>query len=588
MELLIKNARVLDGTGKPPFEANLGIEGGSISYIGPEAPEAAQLMDAGGMCLAPGFIDAHSHSDYTLPVYPDAQSAIAQGITTMCAGNCGMSPSPCHRLYLPFSFEERALAEVLPEPFGGVNPGFMQTVPAELLHEPFRKLYGVDLNWRSFGEYVRHLRETGIAPNLMAAVGHGAARCQVMGADIHRPASAEETGEICRICAQSMDEGAIGVSLGLDYDPGNWADEAELEAVVRCTAEKGKTLFVHYQMRPARRGAQIPGHTSVDGLLEVLSLARRTGVHLHLSHLSASFDIRPYDRKLAELGARRVMEIVEEHRALGMKVTYDALANYTGGDFFYPNIAQRFLPYVLQAGGMEAFSRALRTGNYKRLIADDICAGRHPSSSVMTRLDPLAAPAWGGSALITRCSDERCVGKTIGELCRERGCGYVELLLDILEADPFACYNMWSGAEGAVDTEVFLSVPDMPLGLDVSAVDYVQRTAFADGRPENKRSTGTYCGFVKYLTSGREPLETMVRHLTSAAAEALGLSDRGRVEPGFAADLVLFDPAKLDARENFAEPAQRPAGIDSVFVNGAPVLLRGRFTGARPGEVLTR
>lgn len=585
-DTLLLDANVIDGSGAAPFKANIGITGGEISYIGGELPQAGQIIDAAGRYVSPGFIDMHSHSDYTLPVYPDAGSAIAQGITTMAAGNCGMSPSPCGRLYLPFCYEERALAAVLPEPIGGVNPGFMQTVPPELLRESFRRYYGFDLDWHSFAEYAVHLRACGIAPNLTAMAGHGAIRLQVMGTDIRRAATETEVQEIAALCAQSMDEGAAGISFGLDYEPGGWADGAELEAVARCVASRGKTLAAHYQLRASRRGAVSPGHTPVDGIMEMLDLAERTGVHLHLSHLSVSYDIKPYDLELAKCGVRRVLDIIDEYRSRGVIITCDALPDYTGGDYFYPNIAQRFLPYVLQAGGMEAFSRALNTGNYKDLIAADIRAGRHASSSVMTRLDPVAAPHWGEGAVITRCSDKKYAGKTVGELCRETGRNYVSLLLDILSSDPYACYNMWSARGVGADTEVILTETDIPLGLDVSSVDYVQRTWFNDGRPENRRSTGTYCGFVKYLTSGIAPIESLVHRITGAAADVLGLENRGHIKKGAAADLVVFDAGRLCPNEDFVEPARRPSGIDCVFVNGVPVVLEGEFTGARPGMVL--
>lgn len=587
MDIFIQNGLIIDGTGRTPYLANVGVESGKIVYLGPDAFPAAQIVDASGEYVAPGFIDMHSHSDYTLPVYPNAESAIGQGITTMVAGNCGMSPSPCHKLYLPFCIEEAAMAKVLPEPIGGVNPGFMQMVPPELLQPKYQETFGVDLDWRSFADYAAHLRRSGIAANLIALVGHGAIRCQVMGDDIHRAASPEEIEQMVQLCDRCMQEGAAGISFGLDYDPGGYASEEELEAIASCVARNGKILAVHYQLRSIRRGIEAE-HSTVDGILEMLELARRTGVHLHLSHLTASFSIKPYDRELERLSVLRVLEIIDSYRASGVYVTYDAIPSYTGGDFFYPHVAQRFLPYVLQAGGMKRFSQALNTGNYRRMLINEICAGKHASSSVMTYLNPITMPGWGTGAVITKCADPGYEGRTIGELCRALGKNYVELLLDILSRDPYACYNMWAGHEPGVDTEVFLSVPDMAIGLDVSAVDYTLHGLFGDDRPQNKRSTGTYCGLIKYLSSGRQPIEELVRHLTSVPAEILHLRNRGTIAQGNAADLVVFAPEKLRTNENFVEPAQRPDGISCVLVGGEIAMQQGKHSHIRSGTVITR
>ena len=325
----------------------------------------------------------------------------------------------------------------------------------------------------------------------------------------------------------------------------------------------------------------------MDGILEMLELAKRTGVHLHLSHLTASFTIKPYDRELERRSVLRVLEIIDSYRADGVQVTYDTIPSYTGGDFFYPNIAQRFLPYVLQAGGMKRFSQALNTGNYKQMLIDDICAGKHASSSVMTYLNPVTMPSWGDGAVITRCAKHDYKGKSIGALCRASGKNYVEVLLDILACDPYACYNMWAASTPGVDTEVFLSVPDMAIGLDLSAVDYTLRGIFDDDRPQNKRSTGTYCGLIKYLSSGRQPMEELVRHLTSVPAQILHLQDRGIIAQGKVADVVVFDPTNLRANENYIEPAQRPEGISYVLVGGKIALRCGEHTHIRTGEVIT-
>lgn len=323
----------------------------------------------------------------------------------------------------------------------------------------------------------------------------------------------------------------------------------------------------------------------------MLDLAEKTGVHLHLSHLSATFDIHPKDEKMQRLAANRALEIIDEYRSRGVRVSYDTICYYSGGDFYYPQIANRFLPYVMQAGGMQAFSNALKIGNYKEKIAQEIKAGKHPSSSVMTVLNPVTQPNWGDDMPITKCKDKFYEGKTIGELTKELNKNYVDVLLDILEADPYATYYMWGGRTIHTDWHEFFKRDDMCISLDCHSRNYdYEAGEIAPDLPKNYAATSCYGGLIQYLVMHKNimPIEKMVRQMSTNGADALGLKDRGRIQAGLAADVVVLDYETLSANEDFENVRQRPSGIDFVIVNGEIAVENKVYTHCRSGQILRR
>jgi N-acyl-D-amino-acid deacylase len=349
-DLIIKNALLVDGSGNKPYIADIAIHNGLIARIGKIDDGAERIIDASGKIAAPGFIDMHSHSDATLPAWPDAESSLGQGITTIFTGHCGLSPMPAGRYYGYSCFEDAAMAKVLPTPIGGPNPGYPQLVEPALLRPHYKKAYGADLDWSDVDSYYQHLEKSGIAPNIRSIAGHGQIRFQVLGIDNRRPSTEAELGQILDEVDAAMQAGAAGISFGLDYDPGWYAAREELVAVARRVAELGGILTTHYQLRPNHRGKKAD-HSPVDGMLEVLDIAEETGVHLHLSHLSGGYTVQPADPGMERFSAQRVLEIVDEYRVRDVQVTYDTICYYSGGDFFYPFLANRFLPYVKLAGG---------------------------------------------------------------------------------------------------------------------------------------------------------------------------------------------------------------------------------------------
>lgn len=183
---LIRGGTVVDGTGSPPFQADVCIRDGVIDAVGPDlsAPEGAQVMDAAGKLITPGFINMHSHSDCSAAMYPNMESTLGQGITTEFAGHCGLGVAPVQHSWLYMFPEKKAFTKVMPEPPGGINPYNAYLVPTQRLREPFAQTYGQELDWTTYGQFLEHLRRVGLGANLAVVAGQAQIRLQAMGPTI--------------------------------------------------------------------------------------------------------------------------------------------------------------------------------------------------------------------------------------------------------------------------------------------------------------------------------------------------------------------------------------------------------------------
>ena len=227
-DILIRNARVCDGTGQPAFSADIGVVGDRIAQIGDlQDCNAAQTIDAAGRVAAPGFIDMHSHGDCTLLLFPNAQSLLRQGVTTIVGGNCGTSPAPLDRVYLMQCWELDFWQEL--DPFVFYENSFLDPAPVCAY---FREHLGYDMDWHSFGEFLNRVERAHCAVNYVPLVGHGQVRAQILGLENARPATAEEADAIAALLREAMEDGAWGISTGLDYAPGAFADTEELKKAV--------------------------------------------------------------------------------------------------------------------------------------------------------------------------------------------------------------------------------------------------------------------------------------------------------------------------------------------------------------------
>jgi N-acyl-D-aspartate/D-glutamate deacylase len=527
LDVIVRGGAVFDGSGAPPRVRDVGVADGRIAALGDLShTEAARVLGAEGLAVAPGFIDVHTHSEYTLFAHPGADSAVRQGVTTHIAGNCGYSCAPIVRAdlakHLIFGFE-----------------------PA------------VGLAWSGLGDYFAALERTGVAINVACFAGHGSVRAAAMGLE-SRPASDREIGRMQDLLAEALDEGAIGISTGLAYPPGTNADRRELTALCEVVARHGGLHATHVRNRDVRYE---------EGFGEVLELTERTGVPLQISHI------------VTKHGAPReathhALEMVEGARHRGLDVACDMLICEWG-----PGQLTSFLRPEAFEGGMAATLDRLRDPGLRARL-------RHAEPSWRMALEP---DQYHRMILSRAPRTPELVGKSLAELTADSGKDFHDTACDILVAHGEALYDvfMMGAAFDRGDTLAALtSAHCMPESDDVVAAPYgvLARAALTPG------CYGWAPQFLAEMVRERRLLaaEEAVRRLTSLPAERFGLQRRGRLAEGYWADVVVCDFGRVASNSTLADFACFPSGIEHVLVNGALVVEHGQHTGALPGQVLRR
>jgi N-acyl-D-aspartate/D-glutamate deacylase len=536
-DLIIRGGRVVDGTGAPERRADVGVAGDRIAVIGDLADAVApRVIDAAGCVVAPGFIDAHAHSDAYLLLEPDAPSKLSQGVTTEVNGQCGGSAVP--RLGQARLSSDWASQTYLSHRSGSVKraerPGPTWTTVAS-----YRELF----------DAVRP------AVNTVQFIGHNTLRAGVMGYE-PRQATPDEVREMCRLLEQALDEGGWGLTTGLLYQPGTHAADAEVTALGRTAAAKGGLYATHMRSE----GDQLL--ESIDG---VLRLVRETGIRAQISHLKTAG--RANWHKVEEALAR-----INAARDEGLHVhadRYPYLAACTELDVVLPDWAS--------AGGRDAILRALRSPATRQRVEDELNVDARDWSEVMV----------GGG-----WSDEvrRFSGQTVADAAQALGltpgaavCRFIDL--DDTRTGAFffrmceaslrrICAEPWVMA----GSDASLRAPWGPLGRD-----HPHPRAYGTMPRYLRLMTGRLEGFAKVCG-----LEEGVRRMTGLPAAAFGIRDRGVLRAGAFADVAVFDEAAFCDAATYAQPHQFASGMRQVLVNGAVSFDNGRFTGERRGRFLAR
>ena len=521
-DCVLSGATILDGLGSPPRVADVGLVGDDIAHVGSIDPEQARArIDLRGLCLAPGFIDIHTHSDEDIFRYPDDESRVFQGVTTEVTGNCGGSAAP-------------------------VAPEDAAELAAELQQD------GIDERWSDVASYFRALESRRVATNQVLLVGQGTLRRAVAGL-ANRPLAASELARVERMLEEALEQGAAGLSSGLEYTPGRYTPTEELVALARILARRGRLYASHIRNEEAGL---------FDSVREALRIGVEGGARVQVSHLKACG--RPNWPQLEPSIAA-----IEAARAAGLDVLADAY------------------PYTAYSTGLTIFlSDATREGGAQAILAR--FADRSERARIAAELDPRVESDPGGYELIviaaTIASDKSVVGASIADIAARRGIAPREALLQVLEEGRASA----SFVGHAMDETQVARVLRHPLVM-VASDGYAMapRGAALERRP-HPRSYGTFARVLhKHVREeGLLTLAEAVKKMTSMPADQLRLGDRGRLVAGCKADLVAFDAARVREEATFAEPHRLASGFEHVWVAGERVLADGRSTGARPGRAL--
>ncbi|MBV9148242.1 MAG: D-aminoacylase [Candidatus Eremiobacteraeota bacterium] len=521
LSVIFQEATIVDGTGRPRYTTDVGLQGERIALIGNlEGREAVTRVNCSGSILAPGFIDVHAHSDELWLALPRCDGKIAQGVTTEIGGNCGRSAAPLAGTAL----DEMAASS---------------------------RRVGLQSQWRSFDDFFALIERAGVALNVASLVGLGTTRTAVADEE-DRPLKADELRAQAELVRQACGEGAIGVSSGLIYPPSCYADLNELIAMACAAREAGAPLYASH--------IRNEGDTLLEAIEEALQVGERAEVAVQCSHHKAQGK-RNWGK------VHRSLELIERARARGQTVWADV----------YPYRASwtelaTLLPERIRDGGASA--------TVERLSDPDLATAVALEIRLNARCD------WHDILITSAGSDrnESLAGMRIDEIARDWQLPAERAVLRLLieeELDVDAIFFTMKEE----DVAAVLSAEFVCIGSDASVRALEGVTARGCPHP---RTFGTFPRIFGRFVRQRHTLtsDDAVRKMTSLAADAFGLRDRGRIEEGRYADIVIFKEDTICDRATYERPYQFPLGIDHVYVNGQAVLFNGEFTNVRPGRVL--
>ncbi len=526
-DILISGGRIVDGSGGASQAGDVAISQGRVAVVGAAIQgNARKVIDASGLVVAPGFIDIKTHSDFTLPINPKAESKVRQGVTTEIIGHCGFSVAPV----LPGKV--KLLADYL-------SPS------APWL--PFRET--------SFPDYLDTFPATSVNAGML--VGHNTLRLMAMGMEDRAPSRAE-LDHMIALLEDGLKAGALGMSSGLFTSPGSYAKADEMIAFGHVLKRYNAAYFTH--LRDESDGV-------LESVEEAIAVAETCGVHVEIVHFKCS-GVNNWGK------TGKALEMMAAARARGLDIDCDAYP-YTAGS----NPLKNLMPQWVQAGGVEPMIERLRLPETRRRIAEDIARdGLNNWGRIQS---------WEDVRISITPNLPQFAGRTIGSLAAERGQDPIDTVCDYMIDDKGATRVLVTSISED-DVRELMRRPEPLVGSDGNCV--ATYGTVSQGMPHPRfygtfpRVLDHYC-----RQEGLMPLELAVAKMTGATARALKLADRGLLKSGYRADVAIFDPADFKEQATYLSPHQYPSGTrTTVIVNGEIVIENAAHTGALPGKVLRR
>lgn len=546
-DYLIKNGKIVDGSGRAAFEGSLAIKDGRIAEILNNQDDIAALekncknvIDALGLMVCPGFIDMHSHADWVLPL-PDHPTTLAplleQGITTVVGGNCGYSTAPLapSSLYLDLVASESE---------------FLADKP-------------LNFEWSSMASFLKHLEQKGLALNLAMLAGHGNLRLSMFGQPDVCPGEQGFT-EMAWTAGEALKEGACGISLGLGYSPGIFSDISELEKLAICAREHDRLLTVHLKAYTKLSGAyplKLVGNRphNIRALEEMIDLARRTGVKMQISHLLF------VGRSTWPL-ADRCLELIENAVAEGLDLAFDCFPYSCGNTTIYIAYPTWFRENIEK--NFQSKTARMRVKLEITLISSQLGFGLEDIQIL-----------WGGTPELDQYN-----GLFFDEIAKQMGTSIIEAYLQVSEQSKgktLCLLHKYNGEEGN------MSVLDRVICHPLNLVE--TDTILTTRGLQNPSSFGTFPRVIQRYCKelGILSLEEAIAKMTAKPAERFGLKERGKILIGNWADLTIFDYSELADNTTLRELENRPSGIRHVLINGTEVVHNGEMVeGVKVGQSL--
>ena len=525
-DLLIKGGVVYDGSGSLGVQADVAVTGDRVVLVAPDInPKKAQVViDAGGMAVAPGFIDAHTHTDVQLIVNPKGESKIRQGVTTEIGGNCGGTQFPLN----DSMFEESG--------------------------EYLMKEFGLDLTWRDMAGFFGRLEQSGFAINHATLLGQGTLRSFVLG-PYDRPPTDEELSRMKQIVSEHMEAGVVGLSTGLEYTPSGFAKTDEILELCRDVARYGGVHSTHMRSE---------GDFLLESIDETLKICRETKVNTQISHLKCA---RPANWNKIDA----MFAALEEGKNAGL-----------------PLLADRYPYHAWSTGLSFHFPQWAREGTTDDFIARLKDKALQAKMRAFVKTEGERMGGWDKVVISSVLSDKNRIleGKNILDGAREAGKEPYEFMRDLLIEEE-GHVGMVGFGMSEDNLKRVLAHPLVVIGSDGNAVAPYGPLGKGKPHPRFygtfPRVLGKYSRDEKVIS-----LAEAIRKMTSLTADKFGLTGRGHLTVGAFADITVFDPDKVIDNATFVDPHQYPSGIPYVVVNGQVVISEGEHTGKLPGRILKK
>jgi N-acyl-D-amino-acid deacylase len=525
-DVIIRNGSIYDGTGAPPYVADIAIDGDRVAVIGRLGDaDADRVIDASGLAVAPGFFNLLSHAHLSLIKDGRAMSDVLQGVT----------------------FE--VLSELSLSPLNDATADFW----AGMFDDE-----GVELTWRSVGDYLELVEESGVTPNFATFVSAATVRVNVLGADDVDPTPAELESMKAEV-EQAMLDGALGLTDALIYAPGAYAETEELIELAKVAGEYGGIYTAHIRSE---------GNQFIEAIDETLRIGREAGLPVKIHHLKAGG--QPNWEKMDA-----AIDKINDLRSEGVPVTadmYTYIAGATGLD--------AAMPTWVQAGGYDKWAERLRDPETRARVKEEMAV----NADDWENLGYLAGPE-GMLLLEFRNEDlKKYAGRTVAEVAKERGQDYRDTIIDLVVQDGSRVGTVYFlMSEDNVRKQI--REPWVMFGSDADAPAAEGETLQKGAHPRTYGNVARLLG--KYVRDEKViSLAEAVRRLTFLPAQTLNIPERGRLAPGFFADLAIFDPERVEDQATFDDPHQYSLGMVHVLVNGVPVVSDGKHTGATPGRAV--
>ena len=530
LDIIIANGLIVDGAGKPAYKMDLAIKEGKIIKIGENIKDSARkIINAEGLVVSPGFIDVHSHNDLVPFMDEEIQNLkLKQGVTTELIGQCGLGVIPC------IEKESKLWKNYIKGVVGNPN---------------------IEFNFKDVEDYINKITKQGLKNNYSVLISHGAIRTSVMDFE-SREATDIEVEKMCTLINKAMEQGAIGMSLGLQYIPGIFAKKNELVALCKVIKAHDGIIMVHVRNHD---------RSIINAMEEIISVAEESKVKLHISHM------RSYDSKILGCPAEVLIDLVEKSIAKGIDITFDEHLYLSGS-----TLMTQLLPPWLTDKGTDVLLEMLKDEEVLKKVKEEL----EDMSINYVGWDNYSGIAGWDGILITSLSKEnnlKYIGRTVGEIAKELNMHPVDFMANLLIEEETGVGIVTLNIFSEEDTIKLIKHPLQMVGSD----------SIPAGEP-HPRLYGNYPLFIgKFVREKKSiTLEEAIYKCTLLPARTLGLKDVGEIREGKKADITIFDFNEITGYEDYKNKKKAPIGIKHVIVNGKIAMENEVIAKEKHGEVI--